>query len=104
LLYAAPLPLNAASAEDTAFQIRTAQDSLSKARGVAAVTVADGLPLDFRYRIKRVALLPDAKRKRDSAQPQEMNVAPKFVGAHVTRVGDGYLNTMGISLLRGRDF
>jgi predicted permease len=92
LLYAAPLPLSAGPAEDTAFQIRTARDSLAKATGVTAVTVADGLPLDFRYRIKRVALQTEA------------NVAPKFVSAHVTRVGDGYLNTMGISLLRGRDF
>jgi putative ABC transport system permease protein len=92
LLYAAPLPLNAVTPQDNAFQIRTAQDILGKANGVAAVTVADGLPLDFRYRIKRVALQTEA------------NVAPKFVSAHVTRVGDGYLNTMGISLLRGRDF
>jgi putative ABC transport system permease protein len=92
LLYAAPLPLNAVSAEDDAFRIRTAQDSLANATGVAGVTVADGLPLDFRYRLKRVAL------------PTEANVAPKFVAAHVTRVGDGYLNTMGIPLLRGRDF
>src|SRR5262245_39073413 len=92
LLYAAPLPLNAVSAADTAFQIRSAQDSLAQASGVAAVTVADGLPLDFRYRIKRVALQTEA------------NVAPKFVGAHVTRVGDGYLNALSIPLLRGRDF
>jgi predicted permease len=92
LLYAATLPLDGVSQEDAAFQIRTAQDILAKASGVAAVTVADGLPLDFRYRTKRVALQPEA------------NVAPKFVSAHVTRVGDGYLNTMGISLLRGRDF
>jgi putative ABC transport system permease protein len=59
---------------------------------VASVTVADGLPLDFRYRITRVSLETDA------------NTAPKFVSVHVTRVGDGYLNTMGIPLLRGRTF
>lgn len=88
LLYAAPLP----AAEDTASQIRAVQDSLAKAGGVAAVTVADGLPLDFRYRIKRVALQTQA------------DVAPQYVAAHVTRVGDGYLNTMSIPLLRGRDF
>src|SRR6185436_13314485 len=29
-------------------------------------------------------------------------VAPRFVQVHVTRVGDRYLDTMGISLLRGR--
>jgi hypothetical protein len=92
LLYAAPLPLQAGSPEDTAFQIRTAQENFAQANGVAAVTVADGLPLDFRYRIRRVALQTEA------------NVAPRFVSVHVTRVGDGYLSTMGIPLLRGRDF
>jgi predicted permease len=92
LLYAAPLPIKAGSPEDTAFQIRTAQETLAKANGVGAVTVADGLPLDFRYRIQRVALQTEA------------NVAPRFVSVHVTRVGDGYLNTMSIPLWRGRDF
>ncbi len=91
-LYGAPLPLNAVSAEDSAFQIRTAQDSLAQANGVAAVTVADGLPLDFRYRMKRVALQTEA------------NVAPTYTSAHVTRIGNGFLNTMQIPLLRGRDF
>ncbi len=57
-----------------------------------SVTVADGLPLDFRYRIERVALKVDA------------NVAPRPVLVHVTRVGDGYLDTMGIPLVRGRSF
>src|SRR5262249_47430888 len=104
LLYAAPLPLDAVSPNDAALRIRNDQDNRAKVRGVAAVTVADGLPLDFRYRIKRVALQTAAERKRDSAQPQELNVAPKFVSAHVTRVGAGYLNTMGIRLLSGRDF
>jgi ABC-type antimicrobial peptide transport system permease subunit len=54
--------------------------------------VGDGLPLDFRYRLERVALEVDA------------NVAPRPVSAHVTRVGDGYLSTVGIALLRGRGF
>jgi putative ABC transport system permease protein len=31
-------------------------------------------------------------------------VAPQVVSVHVTRVGDGYLDTMGIPLLRGRGF
>ena len=74
------------------FRIRSVRDNLEKASGVASVTVADGLPLDFRYRITRVSLQADA------------NVAPRFVSVHVTRVGDGYLNTMGIPLLRGRGF
>ncbi|MBI4472577.1 MAG: ABC transporter permease [Acidobacteria bacterium] len=85
LLYAVPLKLDS-------FQIRTVRDNLAKASGVASVTVADGLPLDFRYRMTRVSLQAEA------------NVAPKFVSVHVTRVGDGYLNTMGIPLLRGRGF
>jgi putative ABC transport system permease protein len=60
--------------------------------GVASVTVADGLPLDFRSRLTRVSL---------SAGP---DVAPSFVSVQVTRVGDDYLNTMGIPLIRGRGF
>ena len=59
---------------------------------MASVTVADGLPLDFRYRIARVSTQTEA------------NAAPKVVVAHVTRVGDGYLDTMGIALVRGRGF
>jgi putative ABC transport system permease protein len=54
--------------------------------------VADGLPLDFGGRTTRVSSQEDA------------NVAPKIVVVQVTRVGDAYLNTMGIRLLRGRGF
>ena len=54
--------------------------------------MADGLPLDFSGRTTKVSLQAEA------------NVAPTFVSVHVTRVGDGYLNTMGIPLLRGRGF
>jgi putative ABC transport system permease protein len=54
--------------------------------------VADGLPLDFGGRSARVSL------------PAETNAGPKFVPVRVTRVGDGYLRTMGIPLVRGRDF
>ena len=93
LLYAAPLKLDAAARMRSAgFRIRSVRDNLEKASGVASVTVADGLPLDFRGRITRVSLQADA------------NVAPTFVSVQVTRVGDGYLNTMGIPLLRGRGF
>jgi len=92
LLYAAPLKLDAAAHESAGFRIRTVRDNLEKASGVASVTVADGLPLDFSGRITKVSL------------PADANVAPKFVSVHVTRVGDGYLNTMGIPLLRGRGF
>jgi len=92
LLYAAPLELEAGAGEPAESRIRRVRDSLAAARGVAAVTVADGLPLDSRYRIARVSTQPDA------------GVAPKAVNAHVTRVGEGYLGTMGIALVRGRGF
>ncbi len=92
LLYAAPIAIGHAAGEDAAFQIRQVRDNLAQASGVAAVTVADGLPLDFRYRLTRVSTQTDA------------NAAPTVVVAHVTRAGDGYLETMGIPLLRGRAF
>jgi hypothetical protein len=96
LLYAAPLDLDAGPDAGTAgnidFQIRNLQDKLAKASGVASVTVADGLPLDFRGRLTTVSLQTDA------------SVVPTLIRVHVTRVGDGYLNTMGIPLLSGRDF
>jgi putative ABC transport system permease protein len=96
LLYAAPLSLDAVSGtgnvENAAFRVRSVSESLENASGVASVTIADGLPLDFRYRLTRVSL------------EVEGTVAPSFVSVHVTRVADGYLNTMGIPLLRGRAF
>jgi putative ABC transport system permease protein len=91
-LYAAPIKLDGLTIESAAFQIRRLSDMLAQSAGVASVTVGDGLPLDFRYRLERVALEVDA------------NVAPRPVSAHVTRVGDGYLSTVGIALLRGRGF
>lgn len=92
LLYAAPLKLDAAAPGSAGFRIRTVRDNLEKASGVASVTVADGLPLDFSGRTAKVSL------------PADVNVAAKFVAVTVTRVGEGYLNTMGIPLLRGRGF
>src|SRR5690606_32696216 len=53
---------------------------------------ADGLPLDFRGRGERVWLQVDA------------DTAARPVAAHVTRVGEGYLETLGIPLLAGRGF
>ena len=85
-----PLELDPAAKDTAEFRLRNVRDNLAKASGVASVTLADGLPLDFRYRNMRVALQAGA------------DVAPRFVQVHVTRVGDGYLDTMGISLLRGR--
>jgi len=92
LLYAAPLKLEAAADESDAFRIRSARDTLEKASGIASATVADGLPLDFGGRITKVSLQTEA------------NVAPRFVSVRATRVGDAYLSTMGIPLLRGRGF
>jgi hypothetical protein len=83
-LYAAPLP--------SGVQVQAVQDSLSKASGITSVTVADGLPLDNRYRIARISTEASG------------NAGPKTVSAHVTRVGDGYLGTMGIPLIAGREF
>ena len=92
LLYAAPLKLDRLSVEHARLQIRRLSDTLAQASGVVAVTVADGLPLDFRGRSERVALKVDA------------SIAPTPVLVHVTRVGDDYLDTMGIPLVRGRSF
>jgi cell division protein FtsX len=92
LLYAAPLKLDAGAIESAGFRIRTVRNNLEQASGVASVTVADGLPLDFSDRDTKISL------------PGDANVAPKFVSVQVTRLGDGYLNTMGIPLLRGRGF
>jgi len=93
LLYAAPLELNAGPETRTPrnddFQIRSLRDTLAMASGIASVTVADGLPLDFRGRPATVSLQTEA---------------PVLVRVQTTRVGDRYLNTIGIPLLSGRDF
>jgi putative ABC transport system permease protein len=91
-LYAVPIKLDGLSIEDAGFQIRRLSEMLAQSRGIDSVTVADGLPLDFRYRMETVSLEVDA------------NVAPRPVSVHVTRVGDGYLGTVGIALVRGRGF
>ena len=92
LLYAVPLKLDGLTIDRAGFEIRKASDTLAHVSGVASVTVADGLPLDFRNRITRVSLQVDA------------NTAPSPIAAQVTRVGDEYLKTMGIPLVRGRGF
>ena len=92
LLYAVRLKLDGLAIDQAGFQIRKASDALAHASGVASVTVADGLPLDFRGRGTRVWLQVDA------------NTAPRPVAVQVTRVGDEYLKTMGIPLVRGRGF
>jgi predicted permease len=74
-------------AEDQQFFLRNIRDDLELSSGIRSVTMADGLPLDFRRRYVRVA-------RSDQAD---------FALAHSTRAGDGYLDTMGIGLLSGRD-
>jgi putative ABC transport system permease protein len=91
-LYAAPLKLGGLTIENAGFQIRRLSATLGQTGNVDSVTVADGLPLDFDSRMERVWLEVDA------------STAPSPVSAHVTRVGDRYLDTMGIPLVRGRGF
>ncbi|HYN06138.1 MAG TPA: FtsX-like permease family protein [Vicinamibacterales bacterium] len=92
LVYAVPLKLDADTIPNADFRIRHVRDDLAKANGVAGASLADGLPLALRGETVRTALQPDA------------NAAPTFIRAHVTRVDNDYLNTMGIPLLRGRGF
>ena len=92
LLYAVRLKLDGLGIKEAGFQIRKAADTLRQASGVASVTVADGLPLDFRARRTQVSLQVDA------------NTAPRPMDAQVTRVGDEYLKTLGIAMARGRGF
>jgi hypothetical protein len=62
-------------------------NNLKQANGVVSVTMADGMPLDFDYRIVRAGLPSGAE----------------FVSAHVTRVDERDLETIGAPLLRGRN-
>jgi predicted permease len=92
LLYAAPLTFNGVADERVALRTRSARDNLKQASGVASATVADGLPLDFGSRSARVSLQVDK------------NSAPRVAIVQTTRVGDGYLDTMGVRVLIGRGF
>lgn len=87
-LYAARLNLSSATKTDDERRIflRTVQESLAQAPGVTAVSVGDGVPLDFVYRNARVA------RSGESI----------FTTAHTTRIAPGYLETLGTRLLAGR--
>ena len=92
LLYAVPLKVDDTKVPNAQSRIRGVRDSLAKANGVAAATLASGLPLDFDGDYARTALMPDA------------NVAPEFIRVQVTRVDSDYLDAMGIPLLGGRGF
>lgn len=85
-LAAAQLPAPAGPEREANFSIRRVRDNLRQANGVRSVALAEGMPVDFDYREFRVA----------STSGQE------FVTAHVTRVGEHFLETIGVPLLRGR--
>ena len=76
----------AGGAKDSGFLLRTARDTLQQAHGVRSVAVADGLPLGAGYRPAR-ASRPD-------------HAGAVWVG--VIRVGEGYLETVGVPVVRGR--
>ena len=85
-LASARLPAAVASEREAGFSIRKVRDNLQQASGVRSVAVAEGTPIDFDSRLFRVA-------RKDGAE---------FVTAHVTRVGENFLETIGARLLRGR--
>jgi predicted permease len=93
----APQPLTAAQLDFAAAEytneradllLRTIRDNLEHTSGIASVTVANGLPLDFKYRMARVS-------RQDERS---------FLNVQVTSVGEGYFDTLGIPLLQGRSF
>jgi hypothetical protein len=92
LIYAVPLKVDVDKIANADFRIRRVRDDLAKAPGVAAATLADGLPLDFRGDTTRAALQPAA------------NAAPTFIRVDVTRVDSQYLDALGVPVLRGRGF
>ena len=83
--------------------LRRVRAALASASGVASVTVADGLPLDFRYRLATVSAVA-LRAMADTSTQTGAEADPKTVRAQVTRVDDRYLDTMGIALLGGRSF
>jgi predicted permease len=85
-LAAAKLPPLAGKERDANFAIRRVRDSLQQASGVRSVAVAEGMPVDFDYREFRVGAAG----------------GETFVTAHVTRVGENFLETVGAPLRRGR--
>ncbi|MDP2390098.1 MAG: ABC transporter permease, partial [Acidobacteriota bacterium] len=85
-LAAARLPASAGPEREAGFAIRKVRDDLRQTAGVLSVAIAEGMPVDFDYRMFRVA---------NTAQTD-------FVSAQVTRVGESFLETIGARLVRGR--
>ena len=84
-LAGARAPMPEGTAPEVGFKIRNVRDNLRQSNGVTAVAVAEGMPIDFDYREFRVAT-SDAT----------------FATAHLTRVGENFLETIGARLNRGR--
>jgi predicted permease len=87
-LAAARLPVPASPQQEAGFAVRRVRDSLLRTRGVQSVSVADGMPIDFDYRMHRVGSTTDGR----------------FASVHVTRVDEHFLETLGVPILRGRGF
>ena len=87
-LAAARLPASVAKDQgrQAGFSVRRAVENLRQVGGVRAVAMAEGMPVDFNDREFRVASTIDAT----------------YVTAHVTRIGENFLETIGAKLLRGR--
>jgi putative ABC transport system permease protein len=81
----ARLPTPKGTPQEAAFAIRRVRDNLRQTSGVRSVALASGMPIDFDYRELRIATSSE-----------------KFATAHVTHVGENFLETVGASLLRGR--
>lgn len=80
------LSLDGHAEKDVPALIRTVRENLARTPGVRSVAIANGVPLDFRYRIVQVS------RQGDSAT----------IRAHTTRADEHYFQTMGIRVVRGR--
>jgi predicted permease len=87
-LYAASVNLPGISTSDAGQRrfLEAMQDTLAQAPGVTAVSVGDGLPLDFIYRDTRIA------REGQST----------FFASHSTSIGEGYFEAIGTRILAGR--
>ncbi|MET0215221.1 MAG: ABC transporter permease, partial [Vicinamibacterales bacterium] len=85
-LAAARLPAPVGPEREAGFSIRRVRDNLQQASGVRSVALAEGMPIDFDYRLFRVG-------RKDGAE---------FVTAQVTRVDENFLETIGAPLGRGR--
>jgi len=83
---AARLPLQTGAEQDRGFTLRTVLDTLQQSSGVQSVAVAGGMPIDFDSRIYRVGNPVDAR----------------FASAHLTHVGENFLETVEVPIRRGR--